>query len=79
MEYPNDPPEKTLHAHAWELYDALRELLPIAEDEVFDRLKLARDEMEEMQAFDAVEQLNRAHEAIRRAADMPLLEHRLYT
>jgi hypothetical protein len=79
MIYPDNPPEKTLHANAWELYDALRDLLPLAEDEISDRLKLARDEREEMSAFHDLERLHRAHEAIRRAADIELLNDRLYT
>lgn len=79
MNYPDNPPEITLHAHAWELYDALRDLLPLAEDEIDARLKLARDEREEMNAFHDLERLHRAHEAIRRAADIELLDDRLYT
>ena len=79
MIYPDNPPEITLHAYAWELYDALRDLLPLAEDEISDRLKLARDDRDEMNAYADLDRLHRAHEAIRRAADIELHDDRLYT
>ena len=79
MDYPDNPPEITLHAHAWELYDALRDLLPLAEDEIDARLKNARDEREERNAYHDLDTLHRAHKAIRRAACIKLLEDKLYT
>jgi hypothetical protein len=52
------------------LYAALRDLLPYAENEVAALWEVATDPIGEQQAEDALEILDRAHDAIRRAANI---------
>lgn len=70
MLYPDHPPTPTLYATALDLYAALRDLLPYAENEVAALWEVATDPTGEQQAEDALEILDRAHDAIRRAANI---------
>jgi hypothetical protein len=62
MIYPDNPPEITLHAYAWELYDALRDLLSRAEGEL--------DQTATHDGLENCDALARCRETIRRAADI---------
>jgi hypothetical protein len=70
MLYPDQLPTPTLYATALDLYTALRDLLPYAENEVTALWEVATDHEGEQHAQAALEILDRAHDAIRRAANI---------